>query len=502
MRAQFHGPHADRGSVRVPHHGKPDASRHSSNTQTEPMDALLQARLIQNACYGLTRRAPDMSALAGLSPGQKSGLRAMLGALIVFGTLRPDATIAALIAVTSLIFACQIALRIAAAISYLQRPPARSTDHPLDPAVCPRFTLLIPLYKEANIVEQSVRAMSRIDYPRDKLEILYLVEADDIDTIAALQRNEDTLDYQIISIPPSAPRTKPRALNYGLALATGGIITVYDAEDIPHPKQLQQVATAFLSQTDDDLAVVQAPLQPHNRQQSWIASQFELEYAIHFRVWLPFLTQHQWPIPLGGTSNHFHHGHLFRAGGWDPFNVTEDADLGFRLASLGLRAAMVSAPTYEEAPVYYGQWLPQRTRWIKGHMQTWLVLMRKPLKAIRNMGFLGFLSIQTTFAASILAAFLHGPFFLVALSYALIPGHGSGALFYVSFLLIGYLSTAFAVFALPGTRHRLLTLITTPYYWPLLTIAALRALWEMRTAPHIWAKTQHGVSVLQDNAPG
>ena len=154
---------------------------------------------------------------------------------------------------------------------------------------------------------------------------------------------------------------------------------------------------------------MQAPLLIHNRSEGWLAGQFEVEYAIHFRVWLPFLAQLGLPLALGGTSNYFRTNSLVEAGGWDAWNVTEDADLGLRLARFGGAAAMISSPTWEEAPPRFGDWLTQRTRWMKGHVQTWLVLMRQPFAAAKGMGWMRFASVQLTLGGSLLASIMHAP---------------------------------------------------------------------------------------------
>ncbi len=415
----------------------------------------------------------------------------------------PQAVALAMVATTSALFAVNISLRLIAALASLLRddtPPEPSlADHDL-----PHFTLLAPLYKEAEVARQSVRALSRLDYPAEKLQVLYLVEADDTETIRELCRCRHLLDFDIIALPHALPRTKPRALNYGLSLATGDIISVYDAEDLPDPQQLRHAAEAF-AYGDDTLAVVQAELAPYNRDASWIAGQFTLEYNIQFKVWLPFIADLGWPLSLGGTSNHFDAAKLRAAGGWDPYNVTEDADLGFRLAAGGYSSAMIPSVTLEEAPVELGQWLKQRSRWIKGHLQTWLVIMRDPLTQMRAIGVSRFIGLQLTFTLSLVASFLHGPLLLWTIWHCFHP-EGVKTLIYLGLLSAGYLSAAMA--AVVGLRGQLCrdlslsTLLTMPFYWPLQSIAAMRALWEMRSRPHEWAKTRHGLSRPPVNLEG
>lgn len=451
-----------------------------------------RAALSRAASLFLWESRPADSAREGLSAGQKSGLWAVAGALSTFSFFAGEAMIFGLSLLGAALFASGVGLRLAAALRKLTRKRAAPAPETICDVDAPTFTLLIPLYKEAEVARQSVQAMARLDYPRDRLQILYLIEADDEATLAALQACLHIADFDIIALPHGEPRTKPRALNYGLGLAHGDVITVFDAEDVPEPDQLRKAAARF-SGGADDLAVVQAELSPHNASASWIARQFTMEYDILFRVWAPYVTAHGWPLSLGGTSNHFRAAHLRRVGGWDPYNVTEDADLGFRLAMHGCKAAMIASRTHEEAPVRLGQWLNQRSRWIKGHLQTWIVVMRDPMRRMRGMGVGAFIGLQMTFTLSLLASFLHGPLLIWTIWKCLDPD-GYKTLAYLGLLSTGYLSAA--LLALAGGRRpgRMRTVLTTPFYWPLQSLAAMRALWEMRSCPHKWSKTQHGLS--------
>ncbi|HEX5008552.1 MAG TPA: glycosyltransferase, partial [Hyphomonadaceae bacterium] len=353
----------------------------------------------------------------------------------------------------------------------------------------PVLTVLVAIYREPpDVVSALLKALSALDYPNDKLDIKLIMEADDDATIASVKRQRPPPNVQLVPVPPGEPRTKPKALNFGLESARGEIVAVFDAEDHPSPEQPREAVAAF--QARRDLAVVQAPLLIHNGNSSWIARQFEIEYAILFKVWLPFLARLRLPLPLGGTSNYFRRDRLQRAGGWDAWNVTEDADLGMRLARFGWQGAMISPPTWEEAPVHFRDWEKQRTRWLKGHLQTWLVLMRNPLGAMQGMGFASFASVHLTLGGSLMSAILHAPVIawlalglftpLVSLEgwHAVLLGAGYG----------GVLAAALA------TRNRFpwLALLTLPLYWPLLSWTMLRAFWELQTRPHYWAKTPHG----------
>jgi cellulose synthase/poly-beta-1,6-N-acetylglucosamine synthase-like glycosyltransferase len=270
---------------------------------------------------------------------------------------------------------------------------------------------------------------------------------------------------------------------------------VYDAEDRPHPQQLRAALAAF-EDGDEKLACVQAPLSIDNAEASWIARQFAAEYAIQFGEMLPLLARMNLPLPLGGSSNHFRTDALRDVGGWDPNNVTEDADLGYRLARDGYRSGVIGPPTWEEAPIDFRSWRRQRARWIKGHMQTWLVLMRDPFRAAREMGLAAFASMQLILGGGIVAAFAHGPLAFVILAALLTPYR---LLEPVDFVLAhsGYTVAALASLtatALSGNPSHLRAAPTMPFYWPLATIAAVFAFAGLLFQPHQWAKTTHGVS--------
>ena len=183
-------------------------------------------------------------------------------------------------------------------------------------------------------------------------------------------------------MPDLQPRTKPKALNYALPLARGEYVVIYDAEDRPEPGHLRQALRAFRA-GPSNLAAVQARLNLYNTnlyntKENWLTRQFTIEYCALFDGLLPALDRLRLPIPLGGTSNHFRASALRWLMAWDPFNVTEDADLGIRLARYGYRCRMLGSTTYEEAPARPMSWLKQRTRWLKGYMQTWRVHMNHP----------------------------------------------------------------------------------------------------------------------------
>lgn len=413
-----------------------------------------------------------------------------IGALFWAWRTHPGETLDAVHAAAFTAFSTMIAWRLIAAASLTPKLSriAHQTQWPI-------YTVLCPVHREASVVADLVAAIERLDYPLDSLDVKLLVEADDGDTLAAALSLAKTPSIEVLVVPPMAPRTKPKALNVGLARARGEYLVVYDAEDRPHPLQLRAAIAAF-QDGDERLACVQAPLAIDNASVSWISRQFATEYAIQFREILPLLARLNLPLPLGGSSNHFRTEVLRTIGGWDPFNVTEDADLGYRLARDRWRTGVIAPPTYEEAPVTFGAWLNQRTRWIKSHMQTWLVLMRDPFRVAAEMGGPAYLSMHLVLGGGLLAALVHGPIAATVIVAALSPDRLLGPADFV-LALAGYCTAAFmslTACALTGSWIHARTALTMPLYWPLATIAALRAALELVLAPHHWSKTAHGVS--------
>jgi cellulose synthase/poly-beta-1,6-N-acetylglucosamine synthase-like glycosyltransferase len=306
--------------------------------------------------------------------------------------------------------------------------------------------------------------------------------------------------FEVIIAPSGGPRTKPKALNAALPFVRGKFVAVFDAEDRPEPDQLRLALEAFVA-GDEKLACVQARLTIDNTADSWLTRLFTAEYAGLFDVFLPGLAALRLPLPLGGSSNHFRTDVLRRIGAWDPHNVTEDADLGMRLARFGYQTAVIPSTTYEEAPGRLPAWLRQRTRWFKGWMQTWLVHTRSPRRLIHDLGWPGFAVFQLLVGGTVLAALVHGLFAArFAWRLATAPGGEIAAVwlgFDATMLLFGYgVSAALGIIGL--YRRRLLgcawALLLTPVYWLLLSIAAWRALFQLLRDPQRWEKTEHGLA--------
>jgi cellulose synthase/poly-beta-1,6-N-acetylglucosamine synthase-like glycosyltransferase len=415
------------------------------------------------------------------------------------GVMAPSSAIFALEVIFAGVFLTSIAFRITGALVgwYVSTPSPGSRDDAV-----PVYTVIAALYDEAASVEGLLTAIRRLDYPLEKLDVILAVEANDRDTRAAVAKIKGRVPFTVIPVPAGALRTKPRALNAALAFARGTFTVVYDAEDRPEPDQLRLALQAF-SRGDRDLACVQARLCIDNTADSWLTRLFTAEYAGLFDVFLPGLAAMRLPLPLGGSSNHFRTSILRKVHGWDPYNVTEDADLGIRLARFGYRSETIASTTHEEAPAKTRAWLHQRTRWFKGWMQTWLVHMRKPYKLVHDLGLFGCLTFQLIVGGNILAGLVH-PIFMALFIFSMATGMPWWLkIFYFTTIAIGYFASAFLGWL--GLMRRDMStspwaLLLTPIYWMLLSIAAWRALYQLVRAPYHWKKTKHGLAKTSQRA--
>ena len=378
----------------------------------------------------------------------------------------------------------------------------------LDDNSLPFYTILIPVYKEKEVINQLLRGLSKLDYPKERMEILILLEEDDKETIESVEKtlkNTDLKKYNFIPIvvPDYQPKTKPKACNYGLIFSRGKYLVIYDAEDIPEANQLKMAVAAFKIFSDKYICF-QAHLNYYNTYQNFLTRMFTLEYSYWFDYMLPGLSRFDLPIPLGGTSNHFRTDKLIELGGWDPFNTTEDADLGMRAYLNGYKIGVIDSTTYEEANSKLGNWIRQRSRWIKGYMQTWLVYMREPLKLIKNAGLKGFISFNMLVGGTPFI-FLVNPILWLIFIYWLITRTElvkpifPPEVYYIALVNLT-LGNFLAIYLniLPIFKRKLYSLLPyaflNPFYWILHSIAAYKALWQLFTKPYYWEKTQHGLT--------
>lgn len=488
----------------------PSLARRVRLTSAARLNEFLQRHtggaLARVAAEGLAERFPEMSAAP--RPVSRSRVVSIaryvlqLSGPVALLTIAPMAVVETCGVLLSLWFLLFTSLRLAG--SFAPRKP-RARLPWLHDSQLPVYTVVAALYSEASSVAPLMQFIDALDYPREKLDVKIVIEADDLGTRAAIAQLGAMPHVQVIIAPDFGPRTKPKALNCAHTFARGTFITVFDAEDRPEPGQLRDALDVFRTH-DPDVACAQASLCIDNTADGWLPRMFTAEYAGQFDVFLQGFSSFQMPLPLGGSSNHFRTSVLRDAGGWDPYNVTEDADLGFRLARLNYRSVMFPSTTYEEAPVYFGGWLRQRSRWMKGWMQTWSVHMRSPRQLWRDAGASGFFTLNILVGGNVLTALAH-PILLGEFVFRLAMSALDNSIssfftkpfieLYIAAIAAGYLSTAIIGLiglARRGLLHEAWILLLTPVYWICLSIAAWRALYQLLTEPYHWEKTQHGLA--------
>jgi cellulose synthase/poly-beta-1,6-N-acetylglucosamine synthase-like glycosyltransferase len=398
----------------------------------------------------------------------------------------------------------------------------RSLDDPCDIAVSektlarrgnrglPIYTILVPLYREAAVISQLVQAIARLDYPVRRLDVMLLVEEDDDETRSALERLRLPRHFNVVTVPDVGPRGKARACNHGLALARGKYLVIFDAEDCPEPNQLRKVVAAF-DHLPDDVVCLQAKLNYFNRTQNALTRLFTAEYSVWFDRFLPGLQSLDGAIPLGGTSNHFPTRSLRELGGWDVYNVTEDADLGMRIFMAGLKTAVIDSTTFEEANSRLGNWIRQRSRWVKGYMQTYLTHMRHPVRQWRVMGTRTFVIFQLFFCAGTLAPLINPVYWVLTVVWYTTHAAFIQAVFPTPVLYLGTAglfigNAAFTLTIMAGCMERrnfddVKWALLSPVYWILTSVAAWKALLQLASRPYYWEKTTHGFSAFGELEP-
>ncbi len=423
----------------------------------------------------------------------------VLGLALAALVLAPLATGLAALGFALLSLAAIVALKIAAAIAAL-RAPLPGPD-PASDAIPPVVSIIVALYREADIAPRLVRRLARLDYPVELLDVILAVEADDRVTLDALANAELPPWMRVVIVPEGQVKTKPRALNHALDHARGAIVGVYDAEDAPESDQLRKIVTRF-QRSGPEVACLQGVLEYYNPRTNWLSRCFTIEYAGWFRLVLPGLARLGLVVPLGGTTLFFRRDVLDRLGAWDAHNVTEDADLGIRLARHGYRTELIDTVTHEEANCRPLPWIKQRSRWIKGYMMTWAVHMRQPRLLWRQLGPKGFLGFQILFLGTI-AQFLLAPvlwsFTLLPFGfdhplYDALPVWGVWALA-LTFFLSEAANILIGALGLGRTAHglSLIWVLTLKVYYPLASLAAYKGLIELATRPFYWDKTTHGI---------
>lgn len=487
-------------------------------SQGDIVDAVVdafRAEFVEEAANALYHRDPGLSARYVLSRGQKIGGVIALLAVIGFAVVWPLQTLIVVIAIASAVFLASTLFKFTVALHGSRYDLVKHVS-PADIAAVrdedlPIYTVLVPVFREARIVGRLVENLGRLDYPADKLEIIILVEEEDDETRDAIAVSEPPENFIVVTVPKGAPQTKPRACNVGLAVARGEYLVIYDAEDAPEPDQLKKTVIAF-DRSSESTVVMQAALNYFNARENVLTRMFALEYSYWFDYMLAGLDVRDLPIPLGGTSNHFRTAALRELGGWDPYNVTEDADLGIRSSALGYRVGVVDSTTMEEATSRMGIFVGQRSRWIKGYMQTALVHARNPGRLIKEIGVRRFASFALLIAGTPLTFLGVIPFTALLVASLAFPWADMSAIFppFVLWLcllnfLIGNGLMVYLNMMGPYKRGKFWLVgwaLLNPVYWILHSLASYKALWQLITKPHYWEKTEHGMShfVLEEDA--
>jgi cellulose synthase/poly-beta-1,6-N-acetylglucosamine synthase-like glycosyltransferase len=470
---------------------------------------------LEEALRTVERADPRMTASRRFSRGQITGVVVLVTVVAVGLILWPVTTGLAFAAAATLVYTVTLLERVVAfssslrtdAFVHVSDEDARAVP---DDAL-PTYTVLIPAFREGPVIADLVAGLERIEYPRDRLEVKLLLEEDDLDTLEAAQRVETDVPVSILVVPRGEPQTKPRALDYGMRFSTGELVTIYDAEDRPEPLQLRRAAVA-MARLGSACACLQARLEFYDSHRNLLAKFFSLEYLTWFRCLLPGLVARRGVVPLGGTSNHFRRRALDEVGAWDPWNVTEDADLGIRLQRFGHRIGVLDSVTMEEVNSDLVNWIKQRSRWQKGYLQTALVHLRHPRRTRNEIGWTGLGHLILFVAGTPLLALCNLLFWTLSLTWLVLQPHViqelfPGWIFYLATAtwLLGNFTIAFLgvlTVAVTDRDDLLWSALLAPLYWILMSIASLRATLQLLADPFHWEKTQHGLREQEVGAPG
>jgi cellulose synthase/poly-beta-1,6-N-acetylglucosamine synthase-like glycosyltransferase len=474
------------------------------------LDESSKQNFLSQSVNGLLTTAPQLSARVLLSKRWRRGLVGIL-AVIVISLLIDVVDVA--IALLGIVTAVYIAVTLNRLLLFIRAGRAHTIFAVSDEEAralpddqLPAYSVLVPAYREPDVIAALLAGLDQLEYPPDKLDVKVVLEEDDAETIAAVEAAHPADYVTVVLVPPCEPRTKPKALNYALPLCRGEVVTIYDAEDTPEPLQLRRAVCA-LNRAGADTVCVQAKLSFRNVDQNLITKWFTIEYAMWFAMFLPGLVSLGAPLPLGGTSNHFRRDALEQLGAWDPYNVTEDADLGLRLARQGYRCGVLESTTLEESNSDFINWVKQRSRWYKGYLQTSVVHLRRPVLLYHQLGFSGFAEVLLFVLGTPLLAGLNPLFWLLTLLW--FAGHPHfikdlfpAPLFYPALLcwvfgnfLVAYLTilTCRAI----GRSDLLFAALLVPIYWVMMAVAAIKAFWQLMASPAFWEKTAHGLDQPQ-----
>lgn len=469
----------------------------------------------------LAYRFPDISASRVLTRPQKFFLLSLIGIFLIWSIFDLPSSFLVLFSLINLFYFVANPVKLYITIrGFRQGKQINVSKEELESIKneeLPLYTIFIPLYKESETLPHVLSNISKLDYPHNKLDIKIIMEEGDEETIGAARklglvknttkqsrREPESVDlpekgFDVVIVPRADIKTKPRACNFALKRATGEFCVVYDAEDNPEPDQLKKAVCAF-GQLEKDYICLQAKLNYYNSTQNILTKWFTLEYYFWFDYYLPGLVGINAPVPLGGTSNHFRTEALKEIGGWDPYNVTEDADLGMRIYRHRLKTAVLDSYTMEEASSKLLTWIGQRSRWQKGYAQTFLVHMRHPLRLLKETGMRSFLLFQLTFGGNFYLPLLNPLLWLVTIAAFVFKGTFSFLSFYPIFiialfnLVVGnsiYIIIHLYAAIKTGKFFLIPYAIFIPLYWVLISIGCWKGTIQLITKPFYWEKTVH-----------
>ncbi len=472
----------------------------------DALNAVWRDEYLHISAAQLVSRSPEDSARWVLSRGQQVFF-AVLGLATLAGLIAsPVITVTAFVALSTFFYvgfsAYKFYLAYRAMGTSLEIEVTAEDLGLLDERELPVYTILVPVYREVRVFPILAKALERLDYPKPKLDVKILLEEDDLDTIEVARTARLPSYVHLLVVPSGGPKGKPKACNYGLIHAKGEFVVIFDAEDIPEPDQLKKAVVAF-RKGDERLACVQAKLNYFNRDQNLLTRWFTTEYSMWFDLFLPGLDASHAPIPLGGTSNHFPTARLRELGAWDPYNVTEDADLGMRLYKKGWTTAVIDSTTYEEANSEVYNWIRQRSRWVKGYIQTYLVHMRDPIRLYRQIGFRGFVSFQFVVGGTFFGYLVNPLYWLLTVTWFLFHWGIVREIFPAPVFYLGsiglYLGNfAFTYLNVAGCLRReyydmVKYALLSPIYWAFMSVAAWKGTLQLFYKPSYWEKTEHGL---------
>ena len=469
---------------------------------------------VKEAVFSLMRKDPASSGLVTFTNGQLITIFGGLAILITLLMLYFTATAIILNLLSSVFFLFAILFKLYLALkgsmSELKEAVSKGEVMEVEEKTLPVYTILLPVYKEDKIIHKLIWNLRNLNYPKGKLDVKLLIEEDDDKTLNAVRGLDFPANFEVIVVPYHMPKTKPKACNYGLFFSRGEYLTIYDAEDVPDSDQLKKVVILF-RKLPDEFIVVQGALNYYNKNENLLTQMFTLEYSLWFDYLLAGLESLDVPIPLGGTSNHFKLDKLMEMGAWDPFNVTEDADLGLRVFAKQYKIGLVNSTTFEEANNEPFNWIRQRSRWIKGYMQTYLVHMRNPLKLLRSVGWHGFLGFNFFVGGTWFTFLLYPVLVAFLIAYLIFQFTWVRSLFPDWVLYVGtfnffagnILMIYVNMMAVFKRRYYELILysILNPLYWLMHSIAAYKALWQLIYKPFYWEKTNHGLTKVGVSNP-